>query len=251
MTESEKFDSSKLQLKQIEIDILKSLPRSFHENNEFVKQLVLINFARQTDLVCPNTYLFEITTDGQAYLEYHCMAHKKTSIEECIRRKFAKSLYKQLRYKRSYFEHHPEWKFAAVDAFINSSGYQSSRLDASGSYTRKEPSEPGMLYSDIKRLLELVDLGVFKYEDIKDKIPKTNLRVMVAMVIKYPGWMKVDEIASTISESNLEVLRFQLKSLEDKHYTMSENKYLTEMNSVPGLLESIKKVLIIHDIHES
>lgn len=169
------------------------------------------------------------------------MAHEKPSIEECIKRKFSKSLHKKLRYERSYFDFHPEWKSLAVDAFIDSSGYKSNVSNY----------ESGMLYSDLKRLLDLVNLGIFKYKDIKDKIPKNDLRVMAVMVAKYPGWATVEEIASYTSESDLRRISRYLKDPNRISYSVSEDKFKSEVNAVPGLLEALEKILVIHDVHNA
>jgi hypothetical protein len=189
--------------------------------------------------------------------------HQPPSTEKCIEKKFSKALYKRLRKQTEFFKLHPELKSSAIDAFINSNGYQANKKPG---YT-----EPGITITDLMRLLDLVERGVFTLDEIKDKVPKTDFRIMITMESILPGWTSPAEIVSILDESNIGWLRRvlfytdnlieMLSQHEFKHLNSvqaaanildsGEVRTLEQINSIPGLRRAFEEFLKITEIHES
>ena len=192
-------------------------------------------------------------------------SHRAPSIEECIEMKFSKALHKRLRKQINIFKSHPELKESAIDAFINSRGYFSK----ADNHLYKCP---GMTISDLRRLLDLVDRGVFTLDDIKDRIPKNDFRVMIEFGNRLPGWTNFHEIISVLNESNIWWIRKVLFSaqkikeihseqssfrhisdLEASYYVLdsAERRTLEQIDSIPGLRQDLEDFLKMAEVHES
>jgi hypothetical protein len=186
--------------------------------------------------------------------------HKPPSIKECIERKFSKALHRHLRKSPDYLKSHPEMKLSAIDAFINSRGY----------LVIIDNIEPGITATDLMRLLDLVERGVFILDEIKDKIPKNNFRIMITMESVLPGWTNSAEIISVLNPFDIRVLRRVLFYTDDlikilsqqthKHISdiqatanilnNGEIRLLEQINNTPGLRKAFEEFLKITEVHE-